>query len=137
MRAAWIAVDMIVGLCIGGVLYALASALIPRVTGTLTLAVILGACVLLMLLRYPGAGRQTLAADVNTPVPPLLLKVVMAWLSSVVVVALLTILLRLWNTAIPAWGTWAVFLVTFAAWFVPGSGQPVARERPETRWRNS
>ena len=118
-------------------LYALASTLVPRFTGTLALALILGGCVLLMLLRYPGAGRRSLSADVNAPIPPLVIKVVMAWLSSVVGVALVTIVLQLRNVALPEWATWAIFLVTFAAWFVPAGGRPAARDRPERRWRSS
>ena len=136
MRAFWIAVDMVVGLCIGGVLYAVASALVPRFTGTLALALTLAGCVLLMLVRYPGAGRRSLQADINSPIPPLVIKVVMAWLSSAVIVALLTIVLQLWNMALPEWGTWVVFVVSFAAWFLPGVRSP-GRDWRETRWRSS
>lgn len=141
MRAFWIAVDVVVGLCIGGVLYAVAAALVPRITGMVALAVILAACVLLMLVRYPGGGRRSLTTDLDTLVPPLMVKVVMAWISSAVAVALVTILLQVWAVALPAWATWTLFAATFLLWFLPELRRAATRtpsaDGSGGRWRSS
>lgn len=114
-----IMIDVVWGLILGWAVYSVAWRLVPRLEGPLALGLIAAGTVVAVLVRYPGAGRRTFLRDVNDLVPAALVKVAMAWLASVALLAVLVIVLQGWDIVLPEWTIRLILLIAFGVWFIP------------------
>ncbi|HVL66757.1 MAG TPA: hypothetical protein VM364_05790 [Vicinamibacterales bacterium] len=143
MRAITLVVDVILGLALGGFLYAVTIALVPPLQGGVALAFILMGGVIAVALGRSGgsfslhpsplqgsaASRWTLdralAADLRSATAPrALIRAAIGWLAGSLVLAALVPLLAARGASLPRWAAWLIVLGAVAIALAPGFRRP-------------